>query len=242
MNRLVEFLKECEGKVFVDEDGTRTDFKLLEPMTENEIGELTSRIPCPLPAEIAELLRFSRGFDGTWLQEIRFATMPGFNRGSIFPAAMELANDGCGNYWILDLTRDSAQWGPIFYACHDAPVIVFQADGLLHFLQEAVREGSSPRHSEIEDVRNRLSEIIWSDNPGVLSYAHCVNGPDPDLKRFAKGLGETWLVVDLRTPTLGDGFSWGRYGPRTPLKRFGEKRIFAYQKKTLLRRFMESFR
>jgi hypothetical protein len=41
-------------------------------------------------------------------------------------------------------------------------------------------------------------------------------------------------MVDLRRPTLGSGFSWGRYGPRTVNRRHGEERLFAYQRRTSL--------
>ncbi|HEY6370039.1 MAG TPA: hypothetical protein VIX37_05640 [Candidatus Sulfotelmatobacter sp.] len=47
MNPLIEFLKQTEGTVFVSQDG--------------------------VPADILELLKFSRGFDGTCLEEVLFA-------------------------------------------------------------------------------------------------------------------------------------------------------------------------
>jgi len=242
MNPLIDFLTQCEGTTFVNQDGERSSFKLLPPMNEDEIKELTSRIPCPIPTEIVELLRFARGFAGTWLEEVKFATLPDFGLEEIFPCAIELAHDGCGNFWVLDLTKHSSQWGPIFYACHDAPVIVYQTDSLLHFVMEAVREGKAPWKSEIGEVHGRLSGLIWCENPGVLSFTHCVRSADKDLSEFAQTLDDTWLIIDLRNPVLGDGFSWGRYGRQTQLKRFGEKRIFAYQRKPPLRRFMDRFR
>ena len=63
----------------------------------------------------------------------------------------------------------------------------------------------------------------------MLSYAQCIDSEDEDLVAFAQSLGNDFLICDLRNPRVGDGFSWGRYGPRTVLKRFGDKRIFAYQ-------------
>ena len=177
------------------------------------------------------------------MEQISFAPVHGlFGFEKVFPHAVELANDGAGNYWVVDLTKGSECWGPIFFACHDAPVIVYQADDLLHFVREVVREGSRPWRSEIGDVRSRFSDQIWNDNPGVLSFSHCVNGSDQELKSFAESLDETWLFVDLRNPVLGDGFSWGRYGPKTNVQRFGDKRIFAYQKKNLGRRVLDAIR
>jgi len=71
-----------------------------------------------------------------------------------------------------------------------------------------------------------------------------------ELKNFAKQLDETWELIDLRSCAVGDGFSWGRYGPTTITnpgkcwnnvwKGLGEKRIFACQHKCLGRRFLDA--
>jgi len=244
MNPLIEFLKQTEGTTFVNPDGLKNGFKLLPPLSEQELISLASNLPCPLPADILELLQFARGFDGTWLEEVCFADPDGASEvlGEIFPNAISLASDGAGNFWIVDLTKDSNTWGPIFFACHDAPVIVYQTDSLLHFVQEVVRGGNRPWKSEVDDVAERFTNLIWSDNPGVLSHSHCIHGADEDLKAFAESLDDTWQFFDLRNPVLGNGFSWGRYGPGTVVKRCGEKRIFAYQKRNLGRRFLDAIR
>ncbi len=244
MNPLIEFLKQTEGTTFVNPDGLKNEFKLLPPLSDQELTSLASKLPCPLPPDILELLQFARGFDGTWLEEVHFADPDGASNvlGEIFPRAISLANDGAGNFCIVDLTRDSNSWGPIFFACHDAPVVVYQTDSLLLFVQEVVRGGNRPWKSEVEDVAERFASLIWSDNPGALSHAHCILSADQDLRAFAESMDETWQVIDLRNPVLGDGFSWGRYGPTTPVRRFGEKRIFAYQKKGLGRRFLDAIR
>lgn len=241
MNALIEFLKQQEGTVFVSKDGDQKTFRLLPPLFEQELAALTSSIPCALPEEIQELLKFCSGFDGTWLGEVTFAGS-GIGLEMVFPHNVALAQDGLGNYWVVDLTSESTAWSPIFYVCHDAPVIVYQTDSLLHFVQEVIREGNKPWKSEIGEVTGSRSDQIWSDNPGVLTFSHCVHSADPELRTFAESLDETWLIVDLRQPALGDGFSWGRYGPNTVVKRFGEKRIFAYQKKSLLRRMLDTIR
>jgi hypothetical protein len=160
----------------------------------------------------------------------------------IFPCQITVASDGFGNFWTVDLTKESKTWGPIFYACHDTPVVVYQTDSLVHFVEEALRFGNRPWKSEINDVHERLSDRVWSENPGVISYADCIAGNDPDLTAFASSLDESWEFNDLRSPQIGDGFSWGRYGPKTVNRRFGEKRIFARQKKSLGRRLLDSLR
>ena len=243
MNPLIEFLEQTNGTVFINEDGVRSEFRLLPPLSAPELEALSEKIPCSLPQEIREVLSFARGFDGTWLGEIEFGNLTGlFGLENIFPHAIELANDGAGNCWIVDLTTESTSWMPIFYACHDAPVIVYQTDSLLHFAEEVVRGGNKPWKSEANDVWGHLSDLIWTENPGMLSHAHCRQSTDQDIKTFAESLDESWQFIDLRSPVLGDGFSWGRYGPQTVIKRFGEKRLFAYQRKSARRRIVDAFR
>jgi len=45
---------------------------------------------------------------------------------------------------------------------------------------------------------------------------------------FAAELDDRFRFVDLRSPPVGMGFSWGRHGPRTELRRHGIERLFAY--------------
>lgn len=62
---------------------------------------------------------------------------------------------------------------------------------------------------------------------------------DPILSAFARELLDGgFQVIDLRLAKPGDGFSWGRYGPGTQVKRFGAHAVFAYQKpRSLIPRF-----
>jgi hypothetical protein len=240
MNPIVELLKQSQGTLFVSEDGIEDRFELKPALTEQELATFEGSLPCPIPEEVREVLRFARGFDGV-LGGVSFAGLPaGFGLEQIFPHAVALAGDGFGNFWVVDLTRESMSWGPILYACHDAAVVVFQTDSLLHFLQEVIRYGNKPWKSEIDDVHESLSDRIWRENPGVLSFSQCIDSEDQDLKAFATSLDETWQLIDLRNPNLGDGFSWGRYGPKTVNRRFEEKRIFAYQKKSAGRRLLDA--
>ena len=54
---------------------------------------------------------------------------------------------------------------------------------------------------------------------------------DPILSAFARELDDSCRIIDLRRAKPGDGFSWGRYGPNTRLRRFGMRAVFAYQKR-----------
>ena len=242
MNSIIELLKSNQNTVFVNEDGVEERLELLPPLTSAEIAAFEKTLPCPIPDEIRELLRVTSGFRGV-LEEVNFGgSKLEFGLEDVFPHAISIAGDGFGNFWVIDLTSESHAWGPVFFASHDAPVIVYQCDDLAHFVAEVFRFGNRPWKGEIDDAHEGLSTRIWRDNPGVLTHEECLQSADTFLQDFAKSLDSTWLFVDLRNAKLGDGFSWGRYGPKTANRRFGEKRIFAYQKKSLGQRFLNAWR
>jgi hypothetical protein len=226
---VIDFLKESAGIQLIDEDDGVDELTLLPGLSEEELAELERRLPCALPNEIRELLSFCRGFEPV-LESVDFSgNLGGFGLEEIFPFAIPIAHDGFGNYWVVDITSSSTSWGPIYYACHDAPVIVFQTDSLEHFVREIVRFGNEPWESEINDIHEKYHDRIWKENPDMMTYQACLNSGDTDLVEFAKSLDSSYLFCDLRDAKIGDGFSWGRYGAWTVNVRFGEKRIFAYQ-------------
>jgi hypothetical protein len=250
VNSIVGFLKQIQGSVYVDEAGKQKILTLLPPLNDQELSAFEASLPCALPEDMRELLRFASGLDGAAcrlgdrfaIEEVRFADIQGFGLEEVFPNAKELAVDGCGNSWIIDLTSESKTFAPIFFACHDPPVIVYQTDSLLDFLREVVRGSNPPWKSEIVEVLDHLTTRIWRENPCAVSHSQCLANGEHELKAFAASLDETWEFIDLRTPKLGDGYSWGRYGSSTENRRYGNKSIFACQKKTLGRRFLEAFR
>ncbi len=232
MSSPLEVIKAAEGTVFQEEDGDKTPLTLLPPLSADELARLEARLPCPLPQEARELLLYCRGFDGV-LDVVDFAGDLSFEMDDVFPHCLPIAHDGYGNFWIVDLTAESTAFAPIFYACHDPPVIVFQTDTLAHFISEIIRFGNPPWKSEIDDVHEQFSNEIWSKNPKTMSHEQCLEAGDTDLVSFAESLDSTYLFSDLRAPAIGDGFSWGRFGRNTVCKRFEDKRIFAIQQRKL---------
>lgn len=238
LSTLLEILKNEAGTLLVSKGGVQEECRLLPSLTPEELQELEATIPCPLPAEMREVFAVTRGLDCGELGLMDLAGLPsGFGLEQVSPHALSIAGDGCGNFWVVDLTSDSQSWAPIYYAGHDPPVFVYQTDSLAHFIEESHRGVIAPWKSEIQDVRGKLSTQVWGTNPGVLSYEECANSSDPELREFASSLDPNYEFIDLRSPKLGDGFSWGRYGSKSVVKRFGEKRIFANQKKSRWQRF-----
>jgi len=226
----LEIIRWAQAGTLLDEDGETVALELLPGLSDAELEDFARRVPCRVPSEIIELLRACSGFYGT-IDQVDFAgRIPTFEFDEAFPYGLPLAADGFGNFWVVDLHPDSARWGPIYFVCHDAPVILYQSDSLEEFLVELFRMFEPPHQSLIDDVHEDRPARVWKTNPGVLTYEQCLRSGDPILSALARELDDSFRIIDLRSAKPGDGFSWGRYGPNTRIKRFGAHAVFAYQK------------
>lgn len=214
---------------FVNGYGEELLLELQPGLSEEEIEEIADRLSAPLPPEIRELLRRTSGFDFPFseiLEDVSF-TGEGFGLEEIFPTAVQIARDGFGNAWIVDVHPDTGVWAPVFYVCHDPPVAVIQSPDLATFLDEVLNLGRPGRRSALVEVHEETADTIWSDNPGLIPVPEARESSDPALCAFAAGLPDGASLADLRTGTVGSGFNWGLHGPRTIVRRHGAERLFA---------------
>ena len=235
---LVEIIRTAQSMPLAYEDGDSIQFEMLPPLSAKQIDSFATTLPCPLPDDVRELLAYGRGFEGV-IDCVDF-TGEGlcYEQKEIFPHGVPFAFDCYGNHWVVDLTEHSKTFGPIYFACHDAPVILYQSDTLADFLQELVRMCQPPYKSLIDDVHEDRLYQVWRKNPHLMTPQSCTESSDSELQDFAKQLDSSWHVIDLRHATPGMGFSWGRYGPNTELTRHEHHPIFAYRRPPgLLKRF-----
>jgi hypothetical protein len=226
----LEIIRQAQANTLVDEAGHIVTFELLPGLSRSELREFERQLPCHIPPEIAALLSACRGFCGT-VEQVDFTGRDlMFEFDPAFPCGLPIAADGYGNFWVVDLHPHTVRWGPIYFACHDPPVILYQADSLEQYLAELFRKFKPPHQSLVDDVHEDRLAHVWQTNPGVLSYEQCLRSRDPILSAFARELDDSFHVIDLRRAKPGDGFCWGRYGPRTVVRRFGTHAVFAYQK------------
>jgi len=229
---LTEIVRATSQQILTTEDDQSIELALDPPLSDSEIDELQGRIPCPIPEDVRELLLYSSGFSGCAVDFVDFTGRNcSFEYEPAFPHGLPIAADGFGNFWVVDLLPSSTIWGPIYFACHDPPVILFQSATLEEFLTELFKLDVPPHKSRLDDVHEDCLFNVWRKNPGVLQHADAAASSDPDLRSFAQSLGPTFQFIDLRQPDIGFGFSWGRYGPQTVVKRYGYVPIFAYEKK-----------
>jgi hypothetical protein len=226
----LDIIRRAQAGALIDEDGNAVTLELFPGLSDTELQDFANRLPCRIPPEIAELLGACRGFYGT-VEQVEFTGRDlMFEFEQVFPDGLPIAADGYGNFWVVDLLPGTTRWGPIYFACHDAPVILYQADSLERFLEELFRMFEPPHQSLIDDVHEDRLAPVWQTNPGVLSHEECLRSEDPILSAFARELDDSFQIIDLRLAKPGDGFSWGRYGPKTQIRRFRAHAVFAYEK------------
>ena len=186
----------------------------------------------PPSDDVRDLLEFCSGMEEL-LEQIDF-TGRSFTNSSkwdfLLPHCLTIAHDGYGNFWVVDLQPGNAGWGPIYFCCHDAPVLLVQAHTVQQFVSEVFRMFVPPHASLIDDVHQDRLFAVWRKNPGVIPHAAALVSPDPDIQSFAAALDPFFDLIDLRDAPIGMGFSWGRYGPDTEVKRCGSKPLFAYKR------------
>ncbi len=226
----VDHIKAAQKADLVGRDGDPVVLELAPGLEAHEIDALEKEVGQPLPEELRSLLSFCSGIEGC-LDGIDFTGRDmGFEHKEVFPNGLPIACDGFGNFWVLDITPQTTRAAPVFFACHDAPVVLYQSPDLASFLAEVFRMSTPPHESLVDDVHQDRLFQMWHKNPGVIDQSVAASSSDPALRAFAEALPEGFQIVDLRTASPGMGFSWGRYGPRTELRRHGYDRIFGYAK------------
>lgn len=207
----------------------QTSFELLPGLTPEEMEELRKSLPCPLPPEVEETLRYSRGLDNVEHTDGRVdlsgLSIEGQWLEDFAPHAVALAGDGCGNSWSLDLGPESQTWGPVYFFCHDPPVIVYQFATAEDFLNELPRR---PSDSDLGAILREWTGRIYAKDPQALSHDQAMEG-DELLRSFAQPLGPGFHFIDLRRPKPGDGFNWGRFGPNTRILRHASLPLVAVE-------------
>lgn len=212
---------------YESEDGDLYKVELLDGMTESEIDNLKSQLPKNnLPNEIEELLRFSKGFEFYGLEEIRFDTYGHFGFEEMFPNSIQLAGDGFGNFWILDIDS-KGNWNSVYYVCHDPAVIVKHSVNLAEFIKHIDEFGQKGSQSNLDIIHEKTVMEIWSEKVGIMEK----NEKDYDFENRQVVLPEMFLVADLTNEPIKTGFSWGKSGPNTKILRPTDDPIWIVEKR-----------
>ncbi|MPV85119.1 SMI1/KNR4 family protein [Cardiobacteriales bacterium ML27] len=208
-----EKLKSILTEKFVSEDGYEYKAELKEGLTDQQINELAKRLPTgQVPTEIRELLTFASGFKFFGLEEVTFDGVRTFGFEEFFPNSVELAGDGFGNFWILDVDKNG-NWGGVFYVCHDPAVIAKHSDNLTQFIEHVNDFGKNGNKSNLGIIHEKVVMDIWSKDNGFIELENARQSNDTTLKKFALSLPDNFVVAGLRNKPNQSGFAWGKFGP-----------------------------
>lgn len=211
MSQLIEQLQLLEADKFVSEDDEEYQVQLLPGLTDEQVKAFAESMPQGhLPAGIRDLLLFTRGFEFSPLEKIRFDTFNQFGLEELFPNSIQLAGDGFGNFWILDISQ-IGQWGSVFFVCHDPAVVVRHSTDLCEFLRHVHEFGRLGPASWLDRVHEQISSTIWLERkqPNGIISAHLAKASDDAvLKQFSLTVPSKYLIADLRINSTMLGFAW----------------------------------
>jgi len=224
---IFDVLEKARRMAWVDEKGKAITLTFRPGVGKAKIDGIERELGVNLPLDFKELLAQCSGVDGLPI-DIDF-TGEEFSVGleEIMPHSLPFASDGCGNHWCVDIQTTQESESTIYWFPHDPPTLLFQCKGVATFLEELIKTGKKGGGSALEAIQEDSFFNVWNKNPGVMTREEALQG-GPLLAKFAESLGSEYVFIDLTDPEVGMGFSWGRFGPETDCKRFGDHRIFAY--------------
>jgi len=227
----IEQLKSILAEQYVSEDGDEYKVELKSGLTEQQIDELAKGLPTgQIPKEIRELLKFASGFEFAPLEEVAFDGVGLFGFEEFFPNSVQLAGDGFGNFWVLDVTENGS-WGNIFYVCHDPAVIVKHSENLTQFIEHVNDFGKNGSSSNLDIIHEEIVFDIWSNNNGFIDLDSARVSNDKILSEFALSLPDNFVVADLRNQPNQKGFAWGKFGSKIAnVKRHETELIWGIEK------------
>lgn len=209
----LEKLKSIVYEKYFSEDEEEYQVELKEGLSDAQIDALAENLPTSqIPNEIRELLKFSSGFEFYGLDEVTFDGVGQFGFEEIFPNSVQLAGDGFGNFWVLDIDKNG-KWGSVFYVCHDPAVIVKHSDDLTQFIEHINDFGKNGNKSNLELIQEKVVMDIWRQDNFFIELENAKQSIDLSLKNFAFSLPDNFVIADLRNKKNQSGFAWGKFGP-----------------------------
>jgi hypothetical protein len=188
------------------------NWTVLPGLSERQIQFEEANQGGPLPETLKALLRETMGIQFKH-QKSEFVIGCDSGSGDLFPNCIDFMNDGCGNFWVIDTALDPNRLGPVFFVCHDPPVIFYQSRDLSEFL----------------DCILSRKEMAQTD--GAIWNAGESGG---------RREGE-WIIFDLHNEVLGSGAPLNLYyDDDSRLERVGNSLIFRIRHRT--RNWWQRFR
>ena len=225
----LEKLKSILAEQYISEDGDEYKVELKAGLTEQQIDDLAKRLPTgQVPSDIRALLQFASGFEFGGIDEVTFDGVEQFGLEEFFPNSIQLAGDGFGNFWILDVNQNG-HWGSVFYVCHDPSVIVKHSENLTQFIEHLDDFGKNGKKSNLDIIHEKAVMDIWGKKNGFIELENAKQSSDTTLKNFALSLPDNFVIADLRTQPNQSGFVLNQFGS-DKVKRHDTELIWGIEK------------
>lgn len=213
---------------FPDDDGTPRRIKLIPPGRGFNERHFRDHLKGHIPPDMQDLYALCSGFQ-LHHDEITFTEYHFQGYDFLFHDWLEVAADGFGNHWVLEIRPGAAQWGPVWLASHDPPVVLHIADDPTTFIQHFLDAHRAPGVHNPYACSHRDAMRLWDDNPAWPTAAHVRAHlratPDRLLATLVADLTDHAEIIDLRPNRRG--FTWDRYDTNAPAGRHVHPMHFA---------------
>lgn len=240
MKSSVDQLKALVAKPLTDEDGEPYEVQLLSGVAAAELRDYEARHGLHLSETTKDLLRFSRGVAGGALEILDFLGQPfdAYLGLKPKPSLLEIAQDGWGNSWFYDFAPGATTLGPIFYYCHEGPIITYQCADLAAFITDFILFMKPPYKSPIDDIHEFRVKPIDQLNSDLIPVPEAALSEDALLRAFAARFADDQFVYDFRGKAPGFGFNLN--GLKL-LAKHHEAPIYAFQTRPSLLQKLTAF-
>jgi hypothetical protein len=175
---------------------------LKPPLGGRELLERLRHLPGPVPTDVRDLLGVASGLEDSALGEVNFLPEEIFGFTDLIPLGLPIATDESGNAWVIDIRKDTGEWGPVLFVSHDPPVLVVQADSLASFIEQVL--GGDDSIKSLLALMDAAVSKIWLEDPFLIDTSSAQRAAnDPLLREFALNIQDAFRIADLRLKKQG---------------------------------------
>lgn len=212
---LIELLRRLANEELVREDGMPIRASVMPLGTGMNEESFRERPPEVMQPEFAALVEKCSGLQVGYL-EVLFTEHRMQGYGFLLADWMGVLDDGFGNHWAMELgATDPA--GPVWFVCHDPPVMTLAAPTLAGFLDLVVdMHRKKPRHgfNPLCDPHKDAKRVYDDPSRRGVVVERLRGGSDATLASVAASLPDDAVVFDLRAPESPvRGFVWEGLDP-----------------------------
>ncbi len=222
-------LESALHETFPDDEGIPRRIKLIPPGKGLNEHLFRERFRAVIPPDMQDLYALASGFELHYT-EVQFKEHRLQGYDFLFEDWLEIVADGFGNHWVLEIRPGADSWGPVWFTCHDPPVVLHIADDLTSFLRQFL---DAHRAAEVHNpfaCSHHDALQLWEREPRWPTAAALRATADPLIARLVADLPDHAEIIDLRPGARG--FMWQSYDTYIPACRSLHPLLFALHPET----------